>query len=60
MVLTQKQKYKPMEQDRKTRPKPMHLWVPYYSQRRQEYTMGTKTASSIKGAGKTEQLQVKE
>ena len=39
MVLTQKQKYRPMEQDRKPRNKPMHLWVPYFWQRRQEYTM---------------------
>ena len=30
MVLAQKQKYKPMEQDRKPRNKPMHLWVPYF------------------------------
>ena len=35
-----KQKYRPMEQDRKPRNKPMHLWVPYFLQRRQEYTMG--------------------
>ena len=40
MVLAQKQKYRPMEQDRKLRNKPMHLWVPYFWQRRQEYTMG--------------------
>ena len=40
MVLEQKQKYRPMEQDRKPRNKPMHLWVPYFWQRRQEYTMG--------------------
>ena len=39
MVLAQKQKYSPMEQDRKPRNKPMHLWVPYFLQRRQEYTM---------------------
>ena len=39
MVLAQKQKYRPMEQDRKPRNKPMHLWVPYFWQRRQEYTM---------------------
>ena len=39
MVLAQKQKYGPMEQDRKPRNKPMHLWVPYFLQRRQEYTM---------------------
>ena len=29
-----------MEQDRKPRNEPMHLWVPYFRQRRQEYTMG--------------------
>ena len=40
MVLAQKRKYRPMEQDRKPRNKPMHLWVPYFRQRRQEYTMG--------------------
>ena len=40
MLLAQKQKYRPMEQDRKPRNKPMHLWVPYFWQRRQEYTMG--------------------
>ena len=40
MVLAEKQKYRAMEQDRKPRNKPMHLWVPYFSQRMQEYTMG--------------------
>ena len=40
MVLAQKQKYRPMEQDRKPRNKPMHLWVCYFWQNRQEYTMG--------------------
>ena len=40
MVLAQKQKYTPMEQDIKPRNKPMHLWVPSFWQRRQEYTMG--------------------
>ena len=30
MVLAQKQKYRQMEQDRKPRNKPMHLWVPYF------------------------------
>ena len=62
MVLAQKQKYRPMKQDRKPRNKPMYqwvLWVPYFWQRRQEYTMGAKTASSMKGAGKTGQLHVK-
>ena len=40
MVLAQKQKYRSMEQDRKPRNKPMHLWAPYFWQKRQEYTMG--------------------
>ena len=35
-----KQKHRPMKQDRKPRNKPMHLWVPCFWQRRQEYTMG--------------------
>ena len=29
-TLTQKQKYTPMEQERKLRNKPMHRWVPYF------------------------------
>ena len=29
MVLAQKQKYRPMEQDRKPRDKPTHIWSPY-------------------------------
>ena len=40
MVLAQKQKYRPMEKDRNAKNKPMHLCVPYFWQRRQEYTMG--------------------
>ena len=40
MVLAQKQKYRSMEQDIKPRNKPMHPWVPYFWQRKQEYTMG--------------------
>ena len=40
MVLAKKQKHRTIEQDRKPRNKPMHLWVPYFWQRRQEYTMG--------------------
>ena len=39
MVMAQN-KYRPMEKDRKPRHKPMHLWVPDFWQRRQEYTMG--------------------
>ena len=34
-VPAQKQKYRPMEQDIKPRNKRMHLWVPYFWQRRQ-------------------------
>ena len=30
MVLAQKQKYRPVEKDRKPRNKAMHLWVPYF------------------------------
>ena len=40
IVLEQKQKYRPMEQDRKPRKKPIHLWVYYFLQRGQEYTIG--------------------
>ena len=29
MVLAQKQKYRSMEQDRKSRDKPTHIWSPY-------------------------------
>ena len=38
-LLAQKQKYRSMEQDRKPRDKPTHIWSPYLWQRRQEYTM---------------------
>ena len=33
VVLSQKQESRPMEQDRKPRKKPTHLWVPYFWQR---------------------------
>ena len=39
MVVVQKQKYRLMEQDRKPRDKPSHIWSLYPWQRRQEYTM---------------------
>ena len=39
MVLTQKQKYRPMEQDRKSKDKSTHLYTPYVWHRRQEYSM---------------------
>ena len=40
MVLAQKQKCRPMKQDIKLRNKPMRLWVSYFWQKRQEYTIG--------------------
>ena len=39
MVLVQKQKYRQMEQVRKPRDKPTHIWAPYLWQRRPKYTM---------------------
>ena len=39
-ALAQRQKHRPMEQDRKPRNRPMHLWGPYFWQRRQEYIVG--------------------
>ena len=51
-----KQKYRPMEQDRKPRNKPIHLFLTKYAR----IYNGAKTASSINGAGKTGQLNVKE
>ena len=38
MVLAQRQKYRPMEQNRKARDKSTHIWTPYLRQRKQEYT----------------------
>ena len=60
MVLGQKQKYRTMEQDRKPRNKPMHLWVPYFFTKEARIYNGAKTASSLNGAGKTGQLHIKE
>ena len=59
MVLAQKQKYRPMEQDRKPRNKPMHLGVPYFLTQEARIYNGAKTASLISGSGKTGQLHVK-
>ena len=59
MVLAQKQKYRPMVQDRKPRNKLMHLWVPYFLTEEARIYNGANTASSINGAGKTGQLHVK-
>ena len=64
-MLAQRQKYRSMEQNRKSRVKSMYLWTPYISQKKPvtkgaRIYHGGKTASSIKGARKTEQLCVKE
>ena len=58
MVLGHKQKYRSMEQDRKPRDKPMHLWSTMTKEAR--IYNGEKIVSSISGAGKTGQLHVKE
>ena len=39
MVMTQRQKYRSMEQNRKPKDKSTHLWTAYLWQRRQEYKM---------------------
>ena len=57
MVLAQKQKYRPMEQDRKPRNKPIDTL--FLTKEASIYNWA-KTASSINGAGKTGQLHVKE
>jgi len=58
-VLAQKETYRSMERESRYRNKPTHLRSIYLRQRRQEYD-GEKTVSSISGAGKTEQLHVRE
>ena len=58
MALAQKQKYRPMEQDRKPRNKPMHLWDLIFDKGGKNIQWDK--ASSINGAGKTRQLHVKE
>ena len=55
-----KQKYRPMEQDRKPRNKPMLPLGTLYLTKEARIYNGAKTASSINGAGKTGQLHVKE
>ena len=44
LVLAQRQKYRPMEQNTKPRDKSIHLWTPYLWQRKQEYTNTWKDA----------------
>ena len=61
MVLAQnqKQKYRPMEQDREPRDKPMHLQVNLFFIKEARIYNGGKIASLIIGAGKTGQLPCK-
>ena len=60
MVLSQKQKYRSMEQDRKPGDKPTHLMVNLsLTTETRIYDVG-KIVSSINDAGKTGQLHVKE
>ena len=54
-VLAQKQLYRSKEQDRKPRDKPTHMQSPYLW-----ICNGEKTVCSIRGAGKTGQIHVKE
>ena len=61
MVLAQKQKYRPMEQDRKPRNKPMHAPMgTLFLTKEVRIYHGAATASLVNGAGKTGQLHVKE
>ena len=60
MVLAQKQKHRSMEQDRKPRDKPHAHMVTLFFIKEAGIYNGEKTVSSISGAGKTEQLHVKE
>ena len=59
MVLAQKQKYRPIEQDRKPRNKHVPIGILFLTNEARIYN-GAKTTSSINGAGKTGQLSVKE
>ena len=60
MVLAQKQKYGPMEQDRAPRDKPTNICIPYFLIKEARIYNGAKTVLSINGTGKTGQLHVKE
>ena len=59
MVLAQKLKYRPMEQDRNTEINPCTYGTLFLTKEARIHN-GAKTASSINGAGKTGQLHVKE
>ena len=58
MVCIHKQKYKSVEQDRKPRDKPTHIWSPYIIKEARIYN-GEKTPSLISGAGENGQLNMK-
>ena len=60
MTLAQKQKYRSMEQDRKPRNKPKHLWSTNPQQKEARTYSGRRMVSSISGSEKTRQLYVKE
>ena len=49
-----------MGQDRGLRNKPVHIWSINLQQRRQEYTVGERTASSMNSVGKIGQPHAKE
>ena len=59
MVLAHKQKYRLMEQDRKARDKPTHLWALIFNKGGKNIQR-EKTASSISVSVKTGQLHAKE
>ena len=64
MVLAQRQKYRSMEQNRKSRHKSTHPWTPYMdtlsSTKEARIYNGLKTIFLTSGAGKTGQPLVKE
>ena len=60
MVLAQKQKYRPMEQDRKPRGKAHAPIGTLFLTKKARIYNGKGTVSSISGAGKTGQLCIKE
>ena len=59
IVLEQKQKYRPMDQDREPRDKPILMGTLFLGKDERIYN-GAEMASSINGAGKTGQLHVNE
>ena len=59
MVLVQKQKYRPMEQDRKLRDNLVSIWENLIFDKGGKNIQWRKTVSSISGAGKTGQLCIK-